>query len=1205
MNRNAKETHKVGLSLAMFKLKKRIIPLILLILMLSVPIYGQEGTQEPAVPTEVITEAPTEIPTEAPTEVITEAPTEIPTEAPTEAATEDTVVTENPVTEEAVITEVPVVSTEETPVATEVTPIPTEAPLTNIRVTPAGEAVEMLLQYNPNASAESIAEMLAALGAVELERLPQIGFMRVLIPSSVSSLATAQSHLQGNDLAFTAGLMSVEPNDVWSVTFTPNDPLFGSQTNLRNDETLTTYSIFMESAWQTSPRDGQGVLVAVLDTGLDLQHPEFAGKFVAGWDFINDDNDPDDDQGHGTHVSGVIAARTNNGVGIAGMAYNAMILPVKVLDEFGDGYIYEIAAGIVYAVDRGAKVINMSLGGGGHSTTMEAAVNYALSRNVVVVAAAGNNGNNTSNTCCDATSEIMYPAYYTGVISVANMGIDGNTIYTTSNSNDNVTVAAPGTNILSTVPIEFGSYATATGTSMASPHVAALAAMLIADGLATTPAQVHENLRCTSFDRGVLGEDNLYGWGFIQADYSLTWLSNSSQCQVSIPNDHIHNAMTITNPPFSVMQAVSTRSVTESADDPLIGGNFAYQSLWYKFTPANSGQYIFSTYGSGSYDTMIGIYQGNPGELTEIASNNDLGIGNSHAFLRVSLVRNITYYVQVGTFGGDALSQFMQLNVNPAITSNTLQQENAAGIRYTGTWNRLATTGASGGYTMTTTDASATMSFLVRGTSLNISRMVGPTQADMQIFVDGVSLGIFGNSGAVSRISTISIPIGAVVGEWHLVMIRNGGGYASLRIDSLQVFDASLPTALVGATRLGESATAFSYPVAPWAVVGKPGALNGNVRETSTPSDYVQFRTSGTAITIFRSTGPGTGTMAIYIDGVLYDTVDNTLIPVPTLPASPSVPYTIPNLPQRERVIRVENVSGTLQFDGAQSVNQAFLTANVITDERSPNIVYSGIWTRSTVPSAQANAGTLSTATTTATDTARASFMMSGNHLCIAYQRFVGGGNIQVYLDGASLATISTNGTSGNKVEWCTYHAGVDLNILTDTAHTVDLVVGASQSVRLDYVRAVRRPVLISTSGYVTETNAAFTYTGIWATSTERSGGGYQFQGGSARRADVSLSGGQTVSFTMSGTGFILYTAIDVNGRAGAFEVNVDGVVETIVFNGANFNYLDTWDVRDFRFRPVGLGVTGLPVGIHHIVLEAIEPFPAQFVYFDGVRVLP
>ena len=206
------------------------------------------------------------------------------------------------------------------------------------------------------------------------------------------------------------------------------------------------------------------VSVAVLDTGVDVSHPDLSGKVVGNINYSSSGT-VSDVYGHGTHVAGIAAAATNNGQGVAGLGYDSTILNVKVMGDDGVGTYSAVAYGIVWAADHGARVINMSLGGTSSSSTLQDAVNYAWGKGVVLVAAAGNNGNSVP----------FYPAYFQNVIAVASTG-PTDTLSPYSNRGDWVDVAAPGGSIWSTKPNN--SYGSLSGTSMASPHVAGLAALV-------------------------------------------------------------------------------------------------------------------------------------------------------------------------------------------------------------------------------------------------------------------------------------------------------------------------------------------------------------------------------------------------------------------------------------------------------------------------------------------------------------------------------------------------------------------------------------------------------------------------------------------------------------------------------------------------------------------------------------------------------
>ncbi|MBE7381516.1 MAG: S8 family serine peptidase [Leptolyngbya sp. SIO1E4] len=305
----------------------------------------------------------------------------------------------------------------------------------------------------------------------------------------------------------------IEPNYIYSKDgFSVNDPDYDKQWNLRQIEA--------ESAWEKRV-NGQGVTVAIIDTGIS-QGPDLAKtEFVAGYDFVNDRTDASDDNGHGTHVAGTIAQSTNNGYGVAGIAHGAKLMPLKVLNRGGSGTISDIAEAIRFAADHGADVINMSLGGGGESALMREAIDYAYGKGVVIVAAAGNESRNSAS----------YPALYPNVIGVSAIGPNGEkAVY--SNYGEGVDIAAPGgvtgereldgilqetINPRTSGEFQFKHFQ---GTSMASPHVAGVAALIKSQHPNMSPEQVWEVLQASA--QSVEGDrQNHFGVGYLNAKQAV------------------------------------------------------------------------------------------------------------------------------------------------------------------------------------------------------------------------------------------------------------------------------------------------------------------------------------------------------------------------------------------------------------------------------------------------------------------------------------------------------------------------------------------------------------------------------------------------------------------------------------------------------------------------------------------------------------
>jgi thermitase len=307
-----------------------------------------------------------------------------------------------------------------------------------------------------------------------------------------------------------------EPNYVYTAFATPNDPHFAKQ--------WAYTTIQAPAAWDIVT-GATTITIAVIDSGIDPTHPDLAGKLVPGYDYVDNDDNPRDLNGHGTHVAGIAAAITNNGIGVAGMAWGARIMPLRALDEEGTGNSAGIASAIGWAHLNGAKIINLSLGGEGSSQTLQNAITHAHNDGILVVAAMGNRGDSVP----------LYPAAYANVMAVAATTRDdiraGYSSYGV-----HCDIAAPGgfmtnygqtSGIYSTMPT-YDVYDTTRyfyqkhydyhmGTSQAAPFVSGLAALIWSVKPSLTPDQVQQTIQSTAVDLGASGWDQYYGWGRINA----------------------------------------------------------------------------------------------------------------------------------------------------------------------------------------------------------------------------------------------------------------------------------------------------------------------------------------------------------------------------------------------------------------------------------------------------------------------------------------------------------------------------------------------------------------------------------------------------------------------------------------------------------------------------------------------------------------
>lgn len=308
-----------------------------------------------------------------------------------------------------------------------------------------------------------------------------------------------------------------EPHRLCRAFFTPTDPRYGDVWGLTK--------IDAPQAWDIAT--GSGIVVAVVDTGVDHTHPDLATRLwtntgetpansvdddgngfvddIRGWDFAYGDANPSDVFGHGTHVSGTIAAEVNNAEGIVGVAFDSRVMALKGLDDFGDGTSSSLANAILYAVDNGADVINASWGGYGSDSAIASAVSYAQSHGVVFVAAAGNETEDVAG---------LFPANLPGVIAVAATDSADDIAYF-SNYGNKLSLSAPGVSILSC--LTGGGYIYEDGTSMAAPHVSGVAALLLSYWPLYTAAQVKSTLTQNVDDLGTPGFDSTFGYGRLNA----------------------------------------------------------------------------------------------------------------------------------------------------------------------------------------------------------------------------------------------------------------------------------------------------------------------------------------------------------------------------------------------------------------------------------------------------------------------------------------------------------------------------------------------------------------------------------------------------------------------------------------------------------------------------------------------------------------
>jgi subtilisin family serine protease len=343
---------------------------------------------------------------------------------------------------------------------------------------PPSLASSLIVRFEPNVTPAMVPALLAPLDARVYEAFPN-GSDWISVGGSLSARVVA-SQLQAEP-----GVIYAEPDSTFHAAIIPNDPLYPQQWGLA---TPSAVDIDAPAAWDITTGN-PSTIIAVLDSGIDTTHIEFAGRLwtnpadgTHGWNFIDNNADITDDNGHGTHVAGIIAATGDNGNGVAGVNWQAQIMPLKIIDASGNGSTDNAVSAVYWAVAHGARVINASWDGPSYSQALADAISYANSQGVVFVAAAGNEASNN-----DVVAD--YPADYrfANEISVAAVDASGNLASFSNYGAASVDLGAPGVNIVSTYP---GGYQTLSGTSMAAPFVTGVASLILGLNPSLTAAQV-------------------------------------------------------------------------------------------------------------------------------------------------------------------------------------------------------------------------------------------------------------------------------------------------------------------------------------------------------------------------------------------------------------------------------------------------------------------------------------------------------------------------------------------------------------------------------------------------------------------------------------------------------------------------------------------------------------------------------------------
>ena len=523
------------------------------------------------------------------------------------------------------------------------------APSDNLPPVSGFSQEQILVKFQPNVTLPEAAEIHRQLGGQVKETIPGIGVQVVTVPRGQAK-EKVQAYSSNARVAY------AEPDFVAEAVGSPDDPGFVNQWGM--------VKVQAPQAWEV-PTGSSSINIAILDTGVDQDHPDLANKLINNINF-SDSATLDDVYGHGTHVAGIAAAITNNGIGVVGLGYDSTIMNVKVLGDTGSGAYSWIASGIIWAADNGAEIINMSLGGSSASSTLEDAINYAWSKGVVIVAAAGNSGSTTPS----------YPAYYANCIAVAATDANDAMAYF-STYGKWVDVAAPGLSIYST--LKDNAYGYKSGTSMASPHVAGLAALVFTtvsdvNGDGKLNDEARSRIEATCDDIGVSG----IGSGRINAYRAI---------QTGAATGAIAGIVTNSDDGMPIAGATVSDGVRTSSTD-------------------TSGQYIIGGVPEGSY-TVTALAEGYSSSSQVISAVATQTATVDFALTRLAPTPPEPIWVQSIAFG--VTGKNLRLNINVVSARGAVAGAQVAVQLTNGVqnWNFTGTTASSGTASFVVTKASA------------------------------------------------------------------------------------------------------------------------------------------------------------------------------------------------------------------------------------------------------------------------------------------------------------------------------------------------------------------------------------------------------------------------------------------------------------------------------------------------------------------
>lgn len=925
----------------------------------------------------------------------------------------------------------------------------------------------------------------------------------------------------------------VKSNDEILSKWTPNDSFYSYLWGLNG-----SYGIKASTAWDITKGNPE-VVVAIVDTGVDLNHEDLANNIyrnpnetlndrdddgngyiddIYGWDFVSYDNIPDDEDEHGTHVAGTIAAEANS-IGVVGVAPQVKILPVRILDENGRGYVSDAVLAVNYIKSMNVDIVNHSWGTSGYSSSLYQAMRDS---NDLHICAAGN----------DSYGDADYPARFTldNIISVASITASGELSGFSNYGSNSVDVAAPGSSIFSTVP---GSeYGYMSGTSMATPHVTGIAALV---------KSKYSNYSITQIKNAIINNvttlNSLSGkvstGGMVDASKALGVTSSPTPD----PNPNINDIPGIQYSGLSVSGYVSR-------NDSNVNNVYSIN--------VNKGDVIEIDLRMESGDLDLALY-----DKSAISINSAHYIASSQGVLKSEKITYTfdeegTYYVRVWAYSGSGNYTLTIKNNKQLITLGTgSYEENRQELKYSVGWSTASNNSYSGGMIKYADTKGEYVEFKFNGTKIDLYASMNKVRGKADVYIDGIFDKTIDQYSSTDKNNTLVYSKSGLANGEHIIKVvvkgEKNSNSTSTRI-SVDKFVVSKGPATLNPGTYQETNKDISYK-GTWSNSTNSSHSEGTAKISNIKNSTIEFKFNGTSFEWYGQKAYNRGKAKVYIDGTAVETIDlysstsqyNTLI------------YSKTGLLSGEHTVKIEvlgekrsiSTDTYISFDRLIIKNDIPVLAVGTHEDTYNGLKYVGAWS---ISSNSSHSG--GTARVSNTKNSKIEFKINGTSFEWYGQKASNRGKAKIYIDGTVVSTVDLYSES-NVFNTIIYSK----TGLSNGEHTIKIEVlgektsGATDTyVSIDRVIVKKEAPTLRTGSYE-ESNSGFTYKGTWSLSNNS-----KHSGGVAK---ISNTKNSTVEFKFDGTEFKWYGQ-KANNR-GKARVYIDGTAVATVdlySNSSQYNTL-------------------------------------------------